>query len=117
VRAIRTALVFAMNWSEADTSALWEVRMATLVIIHHLKDVDEWIKLFKANPPPQVGRWRLLRGTDDRNRVHVVGEVAASEVSAVKEFVASDRMKDVFQRVNAMSTAPLEFVWLEELTP
>ena len=91
--------------------------MATLVIIHHLKDVDEWIKLFKANPPPQVGRWRLLRGTDDRNRVHVVGEVAASEVSAVKKFVASDRMKDVFQRVNAMSTAPLEFVWLEELTP
>jgi hypothetical protein len=96
---------------------MWEVQMAPLVIIHRLKDVDEWTKLFKANPPPQVGRWRLLRGTDDRNRVHVVGEVAASEVSAVKEFVASERMKDVFQRVNAMSTAPLEFVWLEELTP
>jgi hypothetical protein len=91
--------------------------MATLVIIHHLKDVDEWTKLFKANPPPPVGRWRLLRGTDDRNRVHVVGDVAASEVKTVKEFVESERMKDVFRSVNAMSTAPLEFVWLEELTP
>ena len=91
--------------------------MATLVIIHHLKDVGEWTKLFKANPPPPVGRWRLLRGTDDRNRVHVVGDVAASEVSAVKEFVGSERMQDVFRRVNAMSTVPLEFVWLEEPIP
>jgi hypothetical protein len=91
--------------------------MATLVIIHHLKDVDEWTKLFKANPPPPVGRWRLLRGTDDRNRVHVVGDVAGSEAKAVKEFVASERMQDVFRRVNAMSTAPLEFVWLDELVP
>jgi hypothetical protein len=24
-------------------------------------------------------------------------------------------MQDVFKRVNAMSTAPLEFIWLEEL--
>ena len=91
--------------------------MATLVIIHRLKDVDEWIKLFKDNPPPQVGRWRLLRGTDDRNRIHVVGDVPASDVKAVQEFVASERMQEVFRRVNAMSTTPLEFVWLEELTP
>jgi hypothetical protein len=26
-------------------------------------------------------------------------------------------MQDVFKRVNAMSTAPLEFIWLEELAP
>ena len=91
--------------------------MATLVIIHHLKDVDEWTKLFKANRPPQVGRWRLLRGSDDRNRVHVVGDVAASEVRTVKDFLGSQHMQDVFKRVNAVSTAPLEFIWLEELAP
>jgi hypothetical protein len=26
-------------------------------------------------------------------------------------------MQEVFKRVNAMSTAPQEFIWLEELTP
>jgi hypothetical protein len=58
----------------------------------------------------------LLRGSDDRNRVHVVGEVAASEVKAVKDFIASQHMQDVFKRVNAMS-APQEIIWLEEITP
>jgi hypothetical protein len=91
--------------------------MPFLVAIHRLKDFDEWIKLFKANPPPKVGRWRLTRGIEDRNRVHVVAEVQASDVKAVKDFIASDHMQDVFRRVNAMSTTPLEFVWLEELTP
>jgi hypothetical protein len=71
----------------------------------------------QANPPPKVGRWRLLRGSDDRNRVHVVGEVAASEVKGVKEFLGSQHMQDVFKRVNAMSTAPQEIIWLEELAP
>ena len=65
----------------------------------------------------RIGRWRLTRGIDDRNRVHVVAEVEASEVNAVKEFLKSERMQDVFLRVNAMSTAPLEFIWLAELTP
>jgi len=27
--------------------------MPILVAIHRLKDFDEWIKLFKTNPPPQ----------------------------------------------------------------
>jgi hypothetical protein len=91
--------------------------MPALAIIHRLKDFDEWITVFKSNPPPQIGRWRLLRGIDDRNRVHVVAELQASEVNGVKEFIASERMQNVFRQVNAMSTAPLEFVWLEELTP
>jgi hypothetical protein len=47
--------------------------MPVVVGVHHLKNFDEWIKLFKADRPPKVGRWRLLRGSDDRNRVHVVG--------------------------------------------
>ncbi len=55
--------------------------------------------------------------SEDRNRVHVVGELAASEVQTVKDFLASERMQDVFKRVNAMSTAPIEFVFLEEPTP
>ena len=54
--------------------------MPVVVVVHRLKNFDEWIKIFKADPPPKVGRWRLLRGSDDRNRVHVVGDVAASEV-------------------------------------
>ena len=91
--------------------------MPVVVVVHHLKNFDEWIKIFKADPPPKVGHWRLLRGSDDRNRVHVVGDVAASEVKTVKEFLESQHMQDVFKRVNAMSTAPLEFVWLEELAP
>ena len=91
--------------------------MPVLLVVHRLKDFDEWIKLFKTNPPPQIGRWRLLRGTDDRNRVHVVAELQPSEVQGVKDFLKSQRMRDVFRRVNAMSATPLEFVWLEELAP
>ena len=91
--------------------------MPVVVIVHRLKNFDEWIKIFKADPPPKVGRWRLLRGSDDHNRVHVVGDVAASEVKVVNDFLGSPHMQDVFKRVNAMSTAPLEFVWLDELAP
>jgi hypothetical protein len=91
--------------------------MPILVAIHRLKDFDEWIKVFKTNPPPQIGRWRLTRGIDDRNRVHVVAELEASQVKGVKDFLESEHMKDVFRRVNEMSTSPLEFIWLEELEP
>jgi hypothetical protein len=35
----------------------------------------------------------------------------------VKDFISTQRMQEVFGRVNAMSTAPLEFVWLDELVP
>ena len=45
--------------------------MPVLVADHHLNDYDEWIKIYSENPPPQIGRWRLLRGIDDPNRVRV----------------------------------------------
>ncbi len=51
------------------------------------------------------------------NRVHVVGEASAAEVKDVKDFLNSPRMQDVFRRVNAISTVPLEFVWLDEVKP
>jgi hypothetical protein len=91
--------------------------MPALSIIHRLKDFDEWTKVFKSNPPPQIGHWRLLRGTEDRNRVHVVAELQESEVKGVRDFLQSERMQNVFRQVNGMSTAPMEFVWLEELKP
>ena len=91
--------------------------MPVVVIVHRLKNFDEWLKLFKADPPPKVGRWRVMRGTEDRNRVHVVGEMAASEVKTIKDFLTSPHMQEVLKGVNAMSTAPLEIIWLEELTP
>ncbi len=89
--------------------------MPTLVADHHLKDFDQWFEVFSANPPPSIGRWRVLRGVDDPNRVRVVAEVEPSEVEAVKQFVESDEMKSVFEKVNEMSTAPLDFVWLDEV--
>jgi hypothetical protein len=91
--------------------------MPVIVVIHRLKDFDTWYTQFKANPPPKIGRWRVLRGSTDRNRVHVVGEMTDAEVKGVKEFIESAHMQDVFRNVNAMSTAPVEVVWLDELKP
>ena len=31
--------------------------MPTVVVVHRLKNFDEWIKIFKANPPPK--NWPL----------------------------------------------------------
>jgi hypothetical protein len=90
--------------------------MPVVVAVHRLKNFDEWFKLFKSKPAPKVGRWRVLRGTEDRNRVHVVAELAASEVKDVKDFIQSKHMRDVFKQVNDMSTTPIEFIWLEELS-
>ena len=90
--------------------------MPIVFAVHRLKNFDQWLKLFKSNPPPKVGRWRVLRGSEDRNRVHVVAELAASEVKDVKDFIQSKHMQDVFKQVNDMSTAPMEFIWLEELS-
>jgi len=45
------------------------------VAVHRLKNFDEWFKLFKSNRPPKVGRWRVMRGIEDRNRVNVVAEL------------------------------------------
>ena len=86
--------------------------MPTFMAIHHLKDFDAWLPLFKSNPPPKVGRWRLTRGVDDRNHVILIGEVAPSDANEVKAFLASDRMQEMFRQVNTMSTAPVEFVLL-----
>ena len=91
--------------------------MPIVVFDHRLKDFDAWIKLFSANPPPKVGRWRLVRGTEDRNRVHVVGEVADSEVGEVKKFIESEGMQTVFKQVNEMSNAPIDTMWFEDITP
>jgi hypothetical protein len=91
--------------------------MAIVVFDHHLKDFDTWFELFTGNPPPPIGNWRLARGTDDPNRVHVVGMMEASEVAAVKAFFASDKMREVLGHVDEMSTTPIETIWLEEVTP
>ena len=70
--------------------------MPVVVVVHRLsRTLIEWFKLFKADPPSKIGRWRVLRGSEDRNRVHVVGEVAASEVKAVKDFIASPHMQEM----------------------
>jgi hypothetical protein len=91
--------------------------MAIILVDHHLKDFASWLDMFAANPPPAIGRWRVLRGQDDPNRVYVVGEMDDSEVPEVKEYFASERMQEVFRRVNGQSTSPLAFVWLEDVTP
>jgi hypothetical protein len=90
--------------------------MPVVVAVHRLKSFDEWFKLFKSNPPPKVCRWRVLRGSEDRNRVHVVADLASSEVQDVKDFIQSKRTQDVLKQINDMSTAPAEFIWLEELS-
>jgi hypothetical protein len=89
--------------------------MPTFMAIHHLKDFDAWLELFKTNPPPKVGRWRLTRGQDDRNCAIVIGEVNASQVDEVKAYLTSKRMQEVFRRADEMSTRPVDFVLLEDV--
>lgn len=91
--------------------------MPTIVVDHHLKDFDSWFEIFRADPPPDVGRWRVARGIDDPNRVHVVGDMDTTEVEAVKEFLSSEHMQTVFARVNEGSTRPIEFIWLDDVSP
>jgi hypothetical protein len=39
------------------------LEMPVLVVAdHHLKSRDDGIEIFKSNPPPGIGRWRLARG-------------------------------------------------------
>jgi quinol monooxygenase YgiN len=90
--------------------------MPVFIADHRLKNFDKWIYVFRANPPPPVGRWRLMRATDDPNRAMVIGEVAASDVKAVNTFLASEGMQAVFRQVEGMSTAPIEFLMLEEVS-
>jgi hypothetical protein len=94
-----------------------EIFMPIAVIDHKLRDFDAWFALFSANPPPSVGTWRLVRGIDDPNRVHVVGRMDTSEVDAVKEFFATEKMSSVLEQANEMSTTPLEWIWLDEVKP
>ncbi len=89
--------------------------MPILVADHHVNNFDAWLEIFSANPPPELGSWRVLRGIDDPNRVRVVGELDASEVDGVKEFIASEKMQAVFKQVNEMSTQPMEIIWLDEV--
>ena len=46
-----------------------------------------------------------------------MAELDASEVDEIKSFIASDEMQAVFSKVNEMSTTPLPFIWLDEVTP
>ncbi len=89
--------------------------MPVLVADHQLKDFDAWFELFTANPPPKIRRWRVMRGIDDPNHVRVVAEMEPSEVDATKQFLESEEMQKAFAEVNEMSTAPLKFVWLDEV--
>lgn len=91
--------------------------MAVMVADHHLKDFASWLDLFAKNPPPPIGKWRLFRGSDDPNRVYVVGEMDDSEVPEVRKYLESDRMQEVFRQVNQQSTSPVEFILLEDVTP
>ena len=91
--------------------------MKTLVVDHHLKDCDSWFDTFKANPPPAYGQWRVVRGTDNPNRVLVIGLIDDSEVNAVQEHLDSDQMQKVFAVVNDGSTQPVEFIWFDDVTP
>ena len=54
--------------------------MPVMIADHPHKDFDSWLAVFKENPPPQIGSWRVLRGGDNPNRVYVMGEVDASDV-------------------------------------
>jgi len=91
--------------------------MPVVVFDHRLKDFDAWFELFTANPPPPIGRWRLARGLDDPNRVHVVGVMEESEVDAVKDFFASDKMRAALGQADELSATPIETIWLEEVSP
>lgn len=91
--------------------------MPSLIVDHHLKDFDDWFELFERNPPPPIGTWRLFCGRDDPNRVFVIGEFGEAEVDAVREWAASAPMQETFKKVNEMSEAPMEFVWVNDETP
>ncbi|MFB3102474.1 MAG: hypothetical protein ACE1ZV_04355 [Alphaproteobacteria bacterium] len=91
--------------------------MPVVTFIHHLRDFDAWFALFSSNPPPPIGKWRLMRGIDNPNRVHVVGEMIASEVDDVKSYFESEKMKDVLGQANELSTTPIEAVWLDDVKP
>lgn len=91
--------------------------MPLVIVDHHLKDFEAWFKLFLENPAPKVGQWHLLRGSEDPNRVVVIGEFTEAEKADVQAFAESDRMQAVFAEVDAMSTQPLEWIWLDEVKP
>ncbi len=91
--------------------------MPLLVADHHLKNFDDWFAIFTSNPPPPIGSWSVHRGSDDPNRVYVIGDIADGDVDAVKEWMNSEPMQGAFAAVNEMSEQPLEFVWANDVTP
>lgn len=93
-----------------------ERTMPIITVDHDLRDFDAWFEIFSANPPPEIGSWRLIRGIENPNRVRVIGEMTAAEVSDVKDFMDSENMQRVFRQVNEMSTSPIEVEWFDEVT-
>jgi hypothetical protein len=57
----------------------------------------------------------LLHYADAFGATDVVSERGDGAIERVRAL--TQHMQDVFKRVNAMSKAPLEFIWLEELAP
>ena len=88
--------------------------MPTFVADHHLKDFDQWFKLFSGSSRP-IGRWRVMRGVDDPNRVRVVAEVEPSEVDALKQFIESEETQARLSKIKEISTSPSEYLWLDEV--
>ena len=89
--------------------------MPILVADHHLNNFDASLEILSANLPLELGSWRVFRGIDDPNRVQVIGELDASEVDGMKEFIASEKMQAAFKQVNEMSALPMEIIWLDEV--
>ena len=91
--------------------------MPVMIGDHHLNNFEEWFPLFLENPPPPIGKWRLLRGADDPNRVYVIGEVSETEVSEINAYFETDKMKAVLAKANDMSRRPMEILWMNEVKP
>jgi hypothetical protein len=55
--------IFSRDRSVPGTNNLlqWRFQMPVVVVVHRLKSFDEWINIFKTNPPPKVGRWRQMK--------------------------------------------------------
>jgi hypothetical protein len=63
--------------------------MPILVAIHRLKNFDEWLKVFKSNPPPKVGHWWIARGSEEqpssrRRRAEGVGSEGGEGFHAIQ---------------------------------
>lgn len=82
-----------------------------MVIVHTVKDFDEWRKVFDANESAREASGltlrALARGTDDPNKVFVVMNV--SDMKKAKNFAASKSLKKVFQKGEVTSKPELVY--------